>query len=138
MQGFTLHIFVLNIFSLLKTEKSEMEVKKKLEEQDVAKLIKEKDQYQLEISALKQELEMTKKKFDLHCLQMETEAKGAKTGLEKRVKELESLLMDSRNKLKDIEANSESTIQRWSKKENIYQSFMEFQFGALRVGFSFS
>ncbi|KAL9433263.1 hypothetical protein AB3S75_028149 [Citrus x aurantiifolia] len=123
---------VMNQLQQIKTEKSKLEEKKKLEDDDVAKLMKEKDQQMLENLALKQELEMGKKTYELHCLQRETEYKGAKSGFEERIKELEHLLQVSRNKVRELEANSDSKYQRWSRKESIYHSFMDLQHGALR------
>ncbi|ESR54207.1 hypothetical protein CICLE_v10023895mg, partial [Citrus x clementina] len=123
---------VMNQLQQIKTEKSKLEEKKKLEDDDVAKLMKEKDQQMLENLALKRELEMAKKTYELRCLQMETEYKGAKSGFEERIKELEHLLQVSRNKVRELEANSDSKYQRWSRKESIYQSFMDLQHCALR------
>lgn len=123
---------VMNQLQQIKTEKSKLEEKKKLEDDDVVKLMKEKDQQMLENLALKQELEMAKKTYELRCLQMETEYKGAKSGFEERIKELEHLLQVSRNKVRELEANSDSKYQRWSKKERIYRSFMDLQHGALQ------
>ncbi|XP_037491884.1 kinesin-like protein KIN-14O isoform X1 [Jatropha curcas] len=112
-------------------EKSKLDEKRKLEEEAVIKLMKEKEQSNIELSALKQELEMTKKTYELHCLQMETEAKDAKAEFEERLKELGHLLEDSRNKVKMLEAYSESQNQSWKKKELIFQSLTGIQFGAL-------
>lgn len=112
-----------------------MEEKKKFEEEDLVKLMKEKENNNLEISTLKQELDVAKKAYELHCSQMDTQAKDAKTTLEERLKELELLLEDSKNKMKKLESYSESKYQRWNQKEQIYQSNMEFQFGALQVCF---
>ncbi|XP_044465600.1 kinesin-like protein KIN-14C isoform X2 [Mangifera indica] len=116
----------------LKAEKLNVEEKKKLEEENVVKLVKEKDQSRLEISVLKQELASAKKKCELRCLQVETEAESAKADLEAKLRELEGLLTASRNKVKELEEISDSKIQGWSRKENIYKSFLEFQLGALR------
>lgn len=88
-----------------------MEEKKKTDDEDVMRLKKEKEHCNLEISGLKQELDITKKTYDLRCLQMETEAKGVKAALEERVKELERLLADSGNKVKELEENCESKHQ---------------------------
>ncbi|KAH7549327.1 hypothetical protein JRO89_XS13G0015100 [Xanthoceras sorbifolium] len=112
--------------------KQELEIAKKTNEADLVKLMKEKDKHDLEISGLKQELEMAQKTYELRCLQMETDSKGAAANLVDRLKDLESLLTDSRNKVKELETNSELKYERWSKKEKIYQRFMEFQLGALR------
>lgn len=112
-----------------------MEERKKFEEEDLVKLMKQKEQNNLEISEMKQELEITKKTCELRCLQIESEAKGAKTELEERSKELEQLLEDSKNKVKQLESFSESKYESWNQKGHISQSLMKFQFGALRVCF---
>nr|XP_023926072.1 kinesin-like protein KIN-14J [Quercus suber] len=123
---------VMNQLQHIKTERTKMEEKKKFEEEDLVKLTKENENNNLEISTLKQELEVAKKAYELHCSQMDTQAKDAKTTLEERLKELEHLLEDSKNKMKKLESYSESKHQRWSQKEQIYLSNMEFQFGALQ------
>lgn len=125
-------------FFLLKSEKSKAEEKKKLKEVDVVELMKEKDESSLEISALKQKLEFAKKTSELHCSRVETEAKSAKADLEAKLRELEGLLTASRIKVKELEENSDSKNQGWSRKENIYLSFLELQLGALRVCFDVS
>lgn len=107
----------------------------KYADENLIRLMKEKDQSNLEISALKQELETTKKSYELRCLELEKDAKSAKSELEERLKELEHLFEESKSKVKELESYSETKCQSWSEKENIYQSFMEFQFGALRVSF---
>ncbi|KAK9278353.1 hypothetical protein L1049_027918 [Liquidambar formosana] len=114
------------------TERTKMEEQKKLEEQDVERLMKEKDYFNLEISTLKQELEIARKTYELRCLQMEMETMGAKAGLEERLKELEDLLIDSRNKVKELEETSESKYQMWNKKEHGYQKYMDLQFDTLQ------
>ncbi|PIA49422.1 hypothetical protein AQUCO_01300320v1 [Aquilegia coerulea] len=123
---------VMNKLQQIKTEKSKMEEKKKIEEQDVVKLMKEKDHGNLEITALKQELEVTKKTYEQHCQQVETQAKEAQVELEERLKELDHLLADSRQKEKEIEAVSDSKAQSWKTRELTYQNFVDFQFKALQ------
>ena len=56
-----------------------------------------------------------------HCLQLETNAKEAVIELEKKLKELECLLADSRRKVKELEAFSESKSRRRKKKGGIYK-----------------
>ncbi|XVE58775.1 hypothetical protein DITRI_Ditri04bG0196300 [Diplodiscus trichospermus] len=170
------------------TKGTEVGLEMRLKEQEIKDLVKENDKNILEIAALKQELEIAKSMNKQHCLEKETETKGAEVGLEMRlkelesflcesnnkVKELESLLSDSNNKIKDLEAllddsnnklkgleslrgdsnnkvkeleslladsnnrvkeletSSESKCQRWNMKENIYKSFMDFQYGAVQ------
>ncbi|KAG8661529.1 hypothetical protein MANES_01G011700v8 [Manihot esculenta] len=116
----------------LELEKSKMDEKRKVEEENMVKLAKEKEQINNELSALKQELEITKKTCELRCLQMETEANDAKADLEKRLQELVQLLEESRNKVKVLESYSKSQKQSWNKKDLIFQSLAEFQFGALQ------
>ncbi|KAJ6676960.1 KINESIN-LIKE PROTEIN KLP-3 [Salix viminalis] len=90
---------VMDRLQQIKIEKSKMEEEKKTGVEHVAKLIKEQEQRDVELSDLKHELKLGKQRHELHCLQMETEAKAAKDGLEGRMKELEILLEDSRNQL---------------------------------------
>ncbi|OMP02142.1 hypothetical protein COLO4_11308 [Corchorus olitorius] len=104
---------------------------KKLEEEN-RKLMKENDKNNLELTTLKQELEIAKKKHEQYCLEIESEAKGTKEGLQMRLKELESLLADSNNKVKELEADSDTICQRWNMKENIYKSYVDSQFRAMR------
>uniref|UniRef100_A0A2C9WH45 Kinesin motor domain-containing protein n=1 Tax=Manihot esculenta TaxID=3983 RepID=A0A2C9WH45_MANES len=117
---------------LQQIKKSKMDEKRKVEEENMVKLAKEKEQINNELSALKQELEITKKTCELRCLQMETEANDAKADLEKRLQELVQLLEESRNKVKVLESYSKSQKQSWNKKDLIFQSLAEFQFGALQ------
>jgi len=51
------------------------EEKKKHEEEDMVKLMKQNDQHNLEISALKQELETTKRKYEQQYSQIESQTK---------------------------------------------------------------
>lgn len=48
------------------------EEKKKNEEEDMVKMMKQNDQYNLEISALKQELEATKREYEQQYSHMES------------------------------------------------------------------
>ncbi|GLT42176.1 hypothetical protein SLA2020_161930 [Shorea laevis] len=91
-------------------------------------------------------LEERVKELEHLLLEMERKATGSNTGLGEKVKELEhllansnrktkeleQLLADSNTRVKEIEITSESKCKRWSKKENMYYMFMDFQFGALR------
>ncbi|KAG6745824.1 hypothetical protein POTOM_050334 [Populus tomentosa] len=123
---------VMDKLQQIKIEKSKMEEEKKIGVHHVAKLTKEQEQRDLELSALKQELELVKQTHELHRLQMETEAKAAKGGLEGRLKELEIHLGDSRNQVRVLEAYSQSKSKMFNKKEHIFKSFVELQFGALK------
>ncbi|KAL2479081.1 P-loop nucleoside triphosphate hydrolase superfamily protein with CH (Calponin-like proteiny) domain [Forsythia ovata] len=123
---------VMNQLQHIKNEKNKIEERKKVEEQDAIKLMKEKDDHNEEIAALKQELDIARKTYEQRCLQMETESGGSQQELEERLKEVGNLLTESRNKVKVLEASSQSKSDRWNKKEQTYRKFTEFQLGALR------
>ncbi|XP_028053356.1 kinesin-like protein KIN-14C isoform X3 [Camellia sinensis] len=108
------------------------EEKKKHEEQDIIRLVKENDQINREKLALKQELELARKAYEDCCVKMETKAKGAEQELEVRLKDVMHLLTESRKRVNELEAYSESKNLHWKKKEHIYQRFTEFQLGALQ------
>ncbi|KAL6979582.1 hypothetical protein U1Q18_021240 [Sarracenia purpurea var. burkii] len=113
-------------------EKTEIEEKKKVEEQDAIRLMEEKDHCASEILALKKELELAKHTYEKHCLQIERQAKETKVELEKKLKEQEDLLRQSRYKVKELEAFSESKMLRWKKKELNCKSFLDSRFGSLQ------
>lgn len=121
------------MFLVVQNEKFEVEEKKKLEGQDVDRIKKEKYLSDMEISTLKRELEMEKSLHESHYLQLEETSKEVKVKLEKQLKELECLLIDSGKKVKELEAFSESESRRWKNKEHIYQSFVNLQFETLKV-----
>ncbi|XP_009763270.1 kinesin-like protein KIN-14C isoform X1 [Nicotiana sylvestris] len=123
---------VMNQLQQIKNVKIKMEEEKKNEDQDVVRLMKEKDDHSQEIATVKQEMEIAKRTYEQRSVEMEKEAREAQQKLEERLKEVESLLKESTNRVKEIEMFSESKSQRWSKKENVYQIFTEFQLGALR------
>ena len=77
------------------TEKTKWEEQWKNEEEDMAKLSKENDQFNLEVSALRKELDKTKKAYEQQCLQMQSQTTLATTGLESRLKELEQERKDA-------------------------------------------
>ncbi|XP_010416204.1 PREDICTED: kinesin-like protein KIN-14G [Camelina sativa] len=70
----------------IKTEKSMWEEKKKHEEEDMVKLMKQNDQYNLEIAALKQELEASKKEHEQQYSQMESKTMTEKSKWEEQKK----------------------------------------------------
>ncbi|KAK8533137.1 hypothetical protein V6N13_046300 [Hibiscus sabdariffa] len=126
------NMVVLNHLQHIKFEKSKLEEKGKAEEQDVLMLKKEKAQKDLELSRLREELESSKKMHEVHCLQLEAQAEDNKVLLERKLKELECLLCDSRKKVDELQSFSESKQKRWKNKERSYQSFIDKQFGVLK------
>ena len=53
---------------------------------------------------------------EIHCLQLEENAKEARLQLENKLKEIVCLLTDSRKKVQKLEAFSVSKSGRWKKK----------------------
>lgn len=101
------------------------------------RLKKEKDASDMEILRLKKELELGKKMHEQHCLKLEVEAKETRAELEKKLKEAECLLIESRKKVEELESFTETKSLRWKKKERMYRSFMDCQFGVLQVCLDF-
>ncbi|GMJ10849.1 hypothetical protein like AT1G73860 [Hibiscus trionum] len=118
----------------LNVENPKVEEKRNVEEvrEDKSELEKETDKNIKEIASLKQELEMAKMMHEERCLEMEKENEGVKAALQARLKELESLLADSNNRVKELEITTESKCQKWNMKVNIYQSYMDSQFSTMR------
>ncbi|XP_015060371.1 kinesin-like protein KIN-14K [Solanum pennellii] len=123
---------VMNQLHQIKNEKSKAEEKKKIEEQDNSYKSNEKEDHRREIADLKQEMEIAKKLYEQHTLEMKEKATKAQQELEEKLKEAMSLLTESRNRIKELETFIESQSRSWTKKEHIYQIFTEFHLGALR------
>ncbi|CAL9078782.1 unnamed protein product [Musa textilis] len=115
---------VMNQLQHLKTEKSIIEEKKKHADEDVARLRKETENSDKIISELKQNLEAMKMSYKEQFHQLEKKERIAQMELEEKIKEAESLLEESRNRRKELEAISESKCQNWNKKENNFQCFI--------------
>ncbi|KAL6006096.1 hypothetical protein ACLOJK_040141 [Asimina triloba] len=123
---------IMNQLEQMKVEKAKMEEGKKLGDQDVVRLTKEKENSDVKVLALKEELEIAKKGYEERCLQFETQANEGKTVLEEKLKEVEILLMDSRNKNKELQAFADSKVQSWKKTQHVYQNFIGFQCQSLQ------
>ncbi|KAH9621131.1 hypothetical protein KSS87_023803, partial [Heliosperma pusillum] len=109
-----------------------LEEKKRFEEQEASKLKKLKEETSIEVSVLKQELEMAKKTHELRFKELEGEAKQLKSELEKKLRQQDELLEDSKVKMKELELNSQSKSQIWAKKEHTYEKFMHLQLSGLQ------
>ncbi|XP_058732019.1 kinesin-like protein KIN-14J [Vicia villosa] len=116
----------------LQLEQTKFEEKKKLEDRDFSQLKKDKVRSDIEIAALKQDLEMAKRSHEEHVLQLELQASQSKAEYEKRIQELKFHLADARKQVKELEAFSESRYLNWKNKEHTYQSFLNQQFGAFK------
>lgn len=123
----------LSSFLLLQTEKTKIEEKKKLDEQDLVRIKQEKTHSDIENSKLKHELEIAKMTHEERCLLLQVQAEETKVQLEKKLKELESFLTESRKKVKDLESFSESKSQRWKIKEGTYRMFIDNQSRVFQV-----
>ena len=75
------------------------EEEKKVDENEVVRLIKEQEDKNLEISALKVELETTKRTYEVQFSQMEEEANSFKAALTRKVQEYEHQLEELRNEV---------------------------------------
>lgn len=117
----------------MQIEKMEIEEKKKLEEEDVVRLLKQKESSDSQVIALKEERDLTKRTYEKHCFQLESEAKEAKVELQNKIIELESLLADARKKVEEHQALTQSKYRRWKRKELGYKSFLDFNSGSLQV-----
>ena len=82
----------------IQVEKIKEEVKTE-NENEIVRLMKEQEDKNLEISALKQELEKTKRTYEVQRSQLETEAKDAKVELTQKSREYEHRLEELRNKV---------------------------------------
>ncbi|KAL9329933.1 hypothetical protein ACSQ67_004936 [Phaseolus vulgaris] len=116
----------------LQVEQTKFEEKKRLEEQDFSHLKKEKVRSEIEISALKQDLEIAKRTHEKHVSELELLAAESKTEYEKRIEELKFHLADARKQVKELEAFSESRFLNWKNKEHNYQTIVNFQSGAFQ------
>ncbi|KAJ4902564.1 P-loop nucleoside triphosphate hydrolases superfamily protein with CH (Calponin Homology) domain [Raphanus sativus] len=102
------------------------------EEQDVLQLKRKKERSDAELAKLKQELEVLKETHEKQFLELELYAQQAKTVLEKQLEESELRVVDSTNKVKELEKLCETKMKIWEKKEQTYKSFIHNQSEALQ------
>ncbi|WCJ21960.1 Kinesin-like protein KIN-14C [Euphorbia peplus] len=114
------------------SEKSQKDEEVRLLEEETIKLKKEKEEIDVSLAALKTEFKTLQETHELHCLKLESAAKNVQEDLERRMKDLERTLEDSRKKVKALEAYTESKNQMWNKKEVIFKSLVEVQSGTLK------
>ncbi|KAJ6393676.1 hypothetical protein OIU77_023000 [Salix suchowensis] len=123
---------LLSQLQQIKIEKTKIEEKKKLEEQELLRTKQEKIHSDIENSTLKHELETAKKTHEEHCLLLQVQAEETEVELEKKLKELECFLAESKKRVKELESFSKSKSQRWKSKEGYYRSFIDYQSRALQ------
>nr|VDD12691.1 unnamed protein product [Brassica rapa] len=102
------------------------------EEQDVLQLKRKKERSDAELSKLKQELQVLKETHEKQFLELELYAQETKTVLEKQLEESELRVVDSTNKVKELEKLCEIKTKIWEKKEQTYKSFIHNQSEALQ------
>ncbi|KAG8067962.1 hypothetical protein GUJ93_ZPchr0005g14760 [Zizania palustris] len=112
---------------IIKEEKSKIEEKRKLGEQDVARLMKEKEKAENIIASLKKEMEVMTSMHEEQLKKIEINAKQMEEYLTAKIKEVDSLLVQSNKKIKEVEATSQLKSQLWNKKEGIFQNYMNSQ-----------
>ncbi|XP_062206833.1 kinesin-like protein KIN-14C [Phragmites australis] len=117
----------INRLELVEVEKSKIDEKRKLGEQDMVRLMREKESAENTIASLQQEIQIMSRMHEQYRAQMETEARQMEEHLAMRVEEAEFLLMQSKKKVEEIESASQLKSQLWSRKANIFQSFMDNQ-----------
>ncbi|KAH1197828.1 Kinesin-like protein KIN-14P [Glycine max] len=88
-----------------------------VDENEVVRLIKEQEDKNLEISALKVELETTKRTYEVQFSQMEEEANSFKAALTRKVREYEHQLEELRNEVKAEKINEE--VKMTDEEESI-------------------
>ncbi|KAK7369979.1 hypothetical protein VNO80_12028 [Phaseolus coccineus] len=111
-----------------KVEKFQVVVKT-ADDEEIARLMKEQEHQNLEISALKQELETTKIAYEVQRSQLE---KDAKEELEQKCEEYEHQLEELRNKVQELEVSSDSKDQKWNMRMNRFLTVITFQFSSLQ------
>ncbi|XP_047327314.1 kinesin-like protein KIN-14K isoform X1 [Impatiens glandulifera] len=118
---------------LNETKASKQELEEKLKETKTSK--EELEEKLKETKASKEELEEKLKETKASKEELEErlkETKTAKQELEEKLRENTNLLSESRKRINEVEAYSESRDQQWKKKQHISQILTEFQIGVLR------
>ncbi|RDY11103.1 Kinesin-like protein KIN-14O, partial [Mucuna pruriens] len=95
----------------------------KMDEDQIVRLVKEKEDKNLEISALKRELEKAKRPYEVQFSQLVEEAKGVKAELTHKTLEYEHQLDELRNKVEKLEeevktADEEEIIRLMKEHED--------------------
>ncbi|XP_057250832.1 kinesin-like protein KIN-14J isoform X2 [Beta vulgaris subsp. vulgaris] len=123
----------VNHLRQIKTEKIKLEEKSKHGEEDVVRLMKERDEREIEIGALKHELELVKMSYEKDCSQLEIEVKETRAKLQEKIMDLESLLQVSNKKVNELEETFEHEIQKLKNRELRYSCFLHSQFDVMKV-----
>ncbi|ONM38288.1 P-loop nucleoside triphosphate hydrolase superfamily protein with CH (Calponin Homology) domain [Zea mays] len=123
----------VNRLELVEVEKSKLDEKRKLGEQDMVRLTQEKENAENTIVSLQQEIQILSRMHEQYRERKETEARQMEEHLSIRLKEAELLLTQSKKKAEEIESASQLKSQLWSRKANIFWSFMDNQKLSIKV-----
>ncbi|AQL00656.1 kinesin-related protein16, partial [Zea mays] len=93
----------------------------------MVRLMQEKENAENTIASLQQEIQVLSRMHEQYHERKETEARQMEEHLAMRLKEAEFLLMQSEKKVEEIESVSQLKSQLWTRKANIFQSFMDNQ-----------
>ncbi|KAL6876396.1 hypothetical protein ACP4OV_012968 [Aristida adscensionis] len=100
-----------------------LESKKK----DVLQLLKDKEKSDNIISQLRKELEATRRSHKLHVQELETRASQINIEFGQRIKEMELMLEDSRQRGRDLEESLKSSLGALEQKEIKVKHFIDLQ-----------
>ncbi len=89
--------------------------------------MKEKEISENTIASLKKEMEVMTSMHEQQLQKIELTAKQMEEHLTTKIKEVESLLVQSNKKIEEVEAASLLKSQLWNKKEGIFQKYMNSQ-----------
>ena len=99
----------------------------------MVRLTQEKENAENTIVSLQQEIQILSRMHEQYRERKETEARQMEEHLSIRLKEAELLLMQSKKKAEEIESASQLKSQLWSRKANIFWSFMDNQKMSIKV-----
>jgi kinesin family member C2/C3 len=99
----------------------------------MVRLTQEKENAENTIVSLQQEIQILSRMHEQYRERKETEARQMEEHLSIRLKEAELLLMQSKKKAEEIESASQLKSQLWSRKANIFWSFMDNQKLSIKV-----
>ncbi|KAL4328795.1 hypothetical protein AHAS_Ahas13G0235800 [Arachis hypogaea] len=105
----------------------------KPDDRDFERSMKKQEDKILEISALTEDLETSKKALELKCSRLEVEAMEAKAEIEQKTKAYEQQLEEWRNKCKELESSYVSKYNEWNMKKNQMLNVVTFQSRNIRV-----
>ncbi|KAG9149239.1 hypothetical protein Leryth_003227 [Lithospermum erythrorhizon] len=111
---------ISNQLQQIKIEKARIEEEKKLEHQDMIRLLKEKENYEIQISSMKQELDLTKKTHEKNIVQLKSQYKETIAELERKIssmkQELDQTNVIHENNIVELKSQHKETIAELERK----------------------